>query len=337
MNEQHDPQALISLGLSFWSAKTLLSAVELGVFTELAGAPLAGDVLARRLGLHPRGARDFFDALIALKMLECSDGLYANTPLTDSYLDRAKPTYIGGILELANARLYPVWGALTEALRSGQPQNEAKEEEKGYYDNLCRDPVRLRNFLQGMTGLSMEASKGIAEKFPWPGYSTFVDLGGAQGVLSIQLATAHDHLMGGSFDLSPIGPFFDEYVASFGLERRLRFYPGDFFKDPLPAADVFIMGHVLHNWALEEKRLLIRKAYEALRPAGVLLVYEALIDDARSQNVFGLLMSLNMLLVTSGGFVFTGPECETWMREAGFSQTRVEHLVGPDSMVIGIK
>jgi hypothetical protein len=58
-----------------------------------------------------------------LGMLERHDGLYANTPETDAFLDRAKPTYIGPYLEMVNARLYPFWGALTEALRSGQPQN----------------------------------------------------------------------------------------------------------------------------------------------------------------------------------------------------------------------
>lgn len=336
MSEQHDPQAILSLGLSFWGAKALLSAVELGVFTELARGPRDWETLALLTGAHPRGARDLFDALVALGMLRRGGGLYSNTPEADAYLDRAKPSYIGGLLEMASGRLYPVWGALTEALRSGRPQNESKEEEN-YYDNLCRDPERLRNFLRGMTGLSMEASKAIAEKFPWGERRSFVDVGGAQGVLSVRLASAHGHLTGGSFDLPAVGPFFEEYVASFGLEGRLRFHPGDFFADELPAADVIIMGHVLHNWGLEEKRLLVRKAYDALPSGGVLLVYEALIDEERRRNAFGLLMSLNMLLVTPGGFVYTGGECESWMREAGFARTRVEHLAGPDSMVVGVK
>jgi hypothetical protein len=337
MKERIDPQAILSLGLSFWKAKALLSAVELGLFTELArGGPGDVETLARRLRLHPRGARDFFDTLVALGMLQRQDEQYANAPEADLFLDRDKSSYIGGLLEMANGRLYPVWGSLTEALRSGQPQNEAKEE-TDYYANLCQDPTRLRNFLFGMTGLGMETSQVIAQKFPWERYRTFVDVGGAQGVLSMQLATAHQHLSGGSFDLEPIGQFFNEYIASFGLTQRLRFYPGDFFKDSLPTADVLIMGHILHNWNLEEKRVLIRKAFDSLPEGGVLLVYEALIDDDRRRNAFGLLMSLNMLLVTSGGFVYTGADCESWMREVGFSTTRVEHLVGPDSMVVATK
>ncbi len=156
-------------------------------------------------------------------------------------------------------------------------------------------------------------------------------------MLAAQLVQAHEHLSGGSFDLSPVGPFFEEYIQSSVGKRRLRFYSGDFFNDVLPTADVLVMGHVLHNWNLKEKRWLIQKAFDSLPVGGVLLVYDTLIDSGRRQNSFGLLMSLNMLLVTSGGFVYQGAECESWMRDAGFSETRVEHLVGPDHMIIGIK
>lgn len=335
-DEQFKPEGILRLGLGFWGAKTLLSAVSLGLFTELAKGPLDDAALSSRLGLHPRGARDFFDALTSLGLLVRRGALYSNSPEADAFLDRAKPAYVGGLLEMADARLYPVWGLLTEALRTGRPQNEAREE-SDYYGKLCDDEARLRTFLHGMTGLNLETSKALARKFPWGQYRTFLDLGGAHGVLSARLAEAHGHLSGGSFDLPGIGPFFDEYVAPSPAAPRLRFHAGDFFADALPPADVLIMGHVLHNWNLAQKQLLIRKAYETLREGGVLLVYDALIDPGRRENTFGLLMSLNMLLVTAGGCVYTGPECESWMREAGFGETRVEHLTGPDSMVIATK
>ena len=122
------PDHILQTGLGFWAAKTLLSAVELGVFTQLAGEPLDAEALRQRLGLHPRSARDFFDALVALKLLERHHGKYANTPDTDLFLDRQKPTYAGGILEMCNARLYRDWGALTEGLRTGRPQNQSNPE-----------------------------------------------------------------------------------------------------------------------------------------------------------------------------------------------------------------
>jgi hypothetical protein len=332
------PDRILQLGLGFWGPKTLLSAVELGVFTELAKGPADLATLTKRLGLHPRSARDFFDALVSLGMLERSGDRYANTPETDFFLDRAKPSYAGGLLEMANARIYGFWGHLTEALRTGRQQNESKTDPSSSpFQALYADPARLRSFLQGMTGISLGAAKVIAQKFPWRDYKTFVDIGGAQGALPVQVCLAHSHLTGANFDLPVVGPIFDDYAASFGLSQRLRFLPGDFFKDPLPQADVLVMGHILHDWNLDEKKALIAKAYTALPPGGSLLIYEALIDDERRQNAFGLLMSLNMLIETPGGFDYTGADCQGWLKQAGFRQTRVEHLVGPDSMVVGVK
>jgi hypothetical protein len=113
--------------------------------------------------------------------------------------------------------------------------------------------------------------------------------------------------------------------------------PGDFFKDELPKADVVLMGHILHDWDLPTKKMLLRKAFEAIPVGGALIVYESIIDDDRSKNAFGLMMSLNMLIETPGGFDYTGADCMGWMKEAGFSATRVEPLTGSDSMVIGVK
>src|SRR5215467_14409066 len=331
------PDRIVELGTGFWGAKVLLSAVELGVFSTLAKGPLDGETLRARLGVHPRSARDFFDALVALGMLGRERDRYTNTPETDLFLDRAKPSYMGGLLEMLNFRLYGFWGSLTEALRTGQPQNEAKSGGGNLFEALYSDPARLRLFLQAMTGISLGAARAMAQKFPWKNYRTFIDIGAAQGGLPVQVALAHPHLTGGGFDLPVVGPIFGEYVASFGLADRLRFQPGDFFADPLPRADVLVMGHILHDWDLDEKRTLLRKAHTALDTGGALIVYEAIIDDDRRRNAFGLLMSLNMLIETRGGFDYTGADCAGWMREAGFRETRVEALCGPDSMVIGVK
>ncbi|GJL64761.1 MAG: methyltransferase/methylase [Nitrospirales bacterium] len=336
MNTPPSPANIMQLGMAFWGSKTLLSAVELEVFTELARQPLDADSLRKQLGLHERSARDFFDALVALGMLDRNDGKYSNTPETEQFLDKTKPTYIGGFLEMANARLYRYWGSLTEGLRTGLPQNETKNGDD-FFGTLYGNPTALRAFLQSMTGISMGASQAIAQKFPWKHYKTFIDIGCAQGGLAVHIAQTHSHLTGGGFDLPPVGPIFQDYVHSFNLNDRIRFVPGDFFKEALPQADVLCMGHILHDWNLEEKKQLIRKAYDALPSNGALIIFEALIDDERRQNAFGLLMSLNMLIELAGGFDYTGADCSGWLQEAGFRETRVEHLIGPDSMVIGIK
>jgi SAM-dependent methyltransferase len=336
MNAQPNPERLLQMGMAFWASKALLSAVELGVFTQLASGPRTAQDLAQALELHPRGALDFLDTLVALNLLTREDGRYANASDADFFLDRDKPSYVGGLLEMANARLYPFWGSLTEALRTGLPQNESKHG-GNVFETLYSDPARLRGFLQAMSGVSMGAAQAIARQFPWSEYRTFIDIGAAQGALPVQIARAHPHLTGGGFDLPVVGPIFDDYVAAHGLQDRLRFYPGDFFKDPCPSADVLVMGHILHDWNLPQKLELLTKCHAALPPGGVLIVYDAIIDDERRQNAFGLLMSLNMLIETPGGFDYTGAQCCAWMKEAGFATARVEPLAGPESMVIATK
>jgi SAM-dependent methyltransferase len=315
----------------------LLSAVGLGVFTTLAERP--GDLrdLEARLGLHPRSSRDFLDALVALGFLDRDNGLYCNTPSTDFFLDKAKPSYMGGMLEMLNHRLFGFWNDLTDGLKTGLPQNEVKHDQHGLFEQLYADPSRLREFLKAMTGISRGANLAIAAKFPWREYRTFADVGTAQGDLAVQVALANTHLTGIGFDLPVVQPVFDEYVAANGLARRLTFTAGDFFKDPLPHVDVIMMGHILHDWNLDQKKALVQKAWEALPPGGAFIVYDSIIDDERRTNAFGLLMSLNMLIETPGGFDYTGADCIGWMKDAGFRDAHVEHLVGPDSMVVGRK
>lgn len=334
---QPSPDQILQTGMSFWASKTLLTAIELEVFTQLAESPLTLDTLQGKLGLHARSARDFFDALVATGFLERNGNVYSNTAATDLYLDKRKPSYIGGILDMCNHRLYPFWSHLTDALRTGLPQNEIREGKTTLFKQLYADPAKLKEFVSAMTGISRGANIAISHRLQWSNYKTFADIGTAQGDLAVQIALQNPHLLGIAFDLPPVAGIFAEYASEHGVAGRLRFESGDFFKDPLPRADVILMGHILHDWNLETKRMLIAKAYDALPEGGALVIYESLIDDDRSKNAFGLLMSLNMLIETSGGFDYTGADCTGWMKEAGFRETRVEHLVGPDSMAIGTK
>jgi len=331
------PDHIMQIGLGFWASKTLLSAVEMQVFTELAKHPEPLAELSGRLGLHPRSAHDFLDTLVALGFLERTDGVYSNTPEADLFLDKGKPSYIGGMLEMANQRLFGHWNHLTTALRTGEQQNEARGGGENPFISLYADPERLRTFLKAMSGISHGANMTIARQFPFANYKTVVDVGPAQGNLIAQVALANPHLTGIGFDLPEVAPIFEDYIAENGISDRVSFAPGSFFDAPIPSADVVMMGHILHDWDLPTKKMLIRKAYEALPSGGAVVVYETLIDDDRSKNAFGLMMSLNMLIETPGGFDYTGADCTGWMKEAGFHSTRVEHLVGPDSMVVGIK
>ncbi|MGH3734988.1 MAG: methyltransferase [Micromonosporaceae bacterium] len=331
-----DPGATLQLGLAFWGSKTLLSAVELGVFTTLAEGPQTREHLQTRLGLHPRAAADFLDSLVALGMLDRTGPAYANTLATAQFLDRNKPSYVGGILEMANARLYPFWGALTAALETGRPQSEVARGED-FFGALYANGEALAQFLRAMTGISMGVALRLAESIRWDRYGSVADIGTAEGCVPVQIALRHPHLSATGFDLPPVQPVFEKYVASFGLTERVSFEAGDFFTDPLPRADVLVMGRILHDWGLDEKLELLRKAYEALPDGGSLIVYDTVLDDDRRENAFGLLMSLNMLIETDRGFDYTGRDCLGWLAQVGFRDGYVQPLVGPDSMVVAIK
>jgi len=330
------PDRILQLGHAFWGSKTLLSAVELDVFTAVGRKPLDLEALRVRIGIAERGARDFFDALVALELLERdSTGCYANSPETALYLDREKPTYLGAGLELLNARQFGPWASLTEALRTGKPQSGSRGNDN--YSAYYADQCVLENVVNGMTAATMPVAQAIAEKFPWSKYNSVIDVGTAQGCLPVQIAQAHAHITGGGFDLLPVKPLFDDYVRECALSGRLHFYPGDFFQEPLPSADVLVIGRVLHNWDLPAKKMLLRKAYEALPRGGALIVYERLIDDERRANAVGLLASLNMLVITAVGFDFSGADCTGWMKEAGFRDMRPEPLTPDQSMVVAFK
>jgi O-methyltransferase domain/Dimerisation domain len=331
------PEDILRIGSGFWASKALMSAVELGVFTELAQAgALELHELRFRLGLHRRGARDFLDTLVALGLLRRGVGGYRNTPESERFLDRRKRTYIGSVVLMAGERLYPSWGRLTQALQTGLPQSEAHGSGE-YFGTLYSDPQKLRLFVQSMTAFSLRTGAALAVKFPWSRCQRIVDLGTAQGAVPVELALVHPHLSGYGFDLPAVQPLFEEYVRAHGLEERLQFVPGNFFEHPLPPADVYILGHLLHDWDLEGKRALLAKVHAALPAGGALLVYDTLIDDGRCQNAFALLMSLNMLLQTPGGSEYTARECAGWLQQAGFLVLRTEPLTGPDTLIVAIK
>jgi methylase of polypeptide subunit release factors len=338
---QLDPSHIMQVGMGFWPSKTVLSAVELELFTELGSDAMTAEEIQGRLGLHDRGTYDFLDALVALQLLERdgdgAEGRYRNTPETRTFLDKRSPMYIGGILEMANARLYRFWGDLTEALQTGRPQNEIKHSGKAMFEELYANPDRLEQFMRAMQGVSRGNFHALAEKFDFSRYETVCDVGGATGELCMALARRHPHLRCISFDLPVVAPIAEEAIAGGGLSDRVQVASGDFFADPLPRADVITMGLILHDWNLERKLQLVRAAYDALPEGGAFIVIENLIDDARRENAFGLMMSLNMLIEFGDAFDYTGAEFAGWCRDAGFREVEIMPLTGPASAGIAYK
>ena len=335
------PDSIMAIGMGFFASKTLLSAVELDLFTMLAAAPVDADQIGDRLGLHPRARRDFLDALVALRLLDrVGDGpaaTYCNAPDAAAFLDRNAPMYLGGILEMANERLYGFWGDLTAALRTGEPQNEIKQTGRLLWDVLRDDPDRLETFVHGMSGIQAGNFHAFAECFDFAGCTTVVDVGGAAGDLSIILASRHPHLRCTSLDLPAVAPIATAAVHAAGLDERVTIVAADAFTDGVPPADVVTMCNVLHDWDLERKQQLIAAAYGALPAGGSFVVIENIIDDARREHAFGLLMSLNMLIETEGGFDYTSADLAAWTAAAGFGTFHTVPLAGPASAGIATK
>jgi hypothetical protein len=342
MTPPPDPSPILQTAFAFWNAKVLLSAVELGVFDALDGGNrLTAAQLGETLKLHPRGTFDFFDALVAMGFLaregDAPDARYANTPAGLVYLVKSSPRYIGGILVMLNDRLFKFWHDLPDGLRTGKPQNEIKHTGTGMFEELYSDPARLEQFMGAMTGLSRMNFELFADRFDFKPFKTMCDVGGATGLLSTEVAKRQPHMRCTSFDLPTVEPIAKKRIAAAGLSDRVGTASGDFFKDPLPKADVITMGMILHDWNMERKKQLIRAAYDALPPGGAFVVIEALIDDARRENAFGLLMSLNMLIEFGDAFDYSAADFRGWCSKVGFKRFDVLPLAGPSSAAIAYK
>ena len=338
---QLDPSKIMQIGTGFFASKVLLVAVKLELFTHLGSGALSSGEIQERLNLHPRAVYDFLDTLVALGFLQREgykeSATYSNAAETDFFLDKNKKSYMGGIIEMANDRLYGFWGDLEEALHTGQPQNELKHSDKPIFEELYASPERLEQFLVAMSGAQMGGFQAFAQKFDFSPYKTLCDMGGASGAFSAVVAQHNAHMHCVSFDLPPVAPIATKTIAAMGASDRVEVAVGDFFEEDFPKADIITMGNILHDWNLEKKKLLIRKAYEALPSGGALIAIENIIDDERRHNVFGLLMSLNMLIEIGDGFDYTGADFTEWATEAGFSRVEVMPLAGPTSAAIAYK
>jgi hypothetical protein len=336
-----NPTKIMEVGMGFMASKTLLTAVNMGLFTLLADEGLSGKAIGSKLGLHERSLYDFLDTLVALGFLT-RDGIketsvYHNSADADLFLDERKPTYIGGILVMCNNRHFRFWADLEEGLKTGKQQNEVKTGEKPIFEMLYENPDKMREFVMAMAGIQMGNFAMFSKTFDFSGYTTHCDVGGSGAHLSTQIAMNNPHMHCTTFDLPMVTPIAREVIGAFGMAERVTIVEGDFFKESLPKADVITMGNILHDWGTADKKMLISKAFDALPDGGSFVVIENIIDDNRSQNAFGLIMSLNMLLETEEGYDFSGADFTSLAKAAGFSETRIMPLMGPASAAIAIK
>ena len=342
-NLQVSPESIMQIGFGYWASKILLTAVRFELFTMLAEKTSMSAMEIRehlKLKCSDRYVFDFLDTLVGLGFLKRKGVLdhatYSNSDNSDIFLDKKKPTYIGGILEMSNNRLYEFWGHLEDGLLTGLPQNEAKNGHD-FFSLIYSDKNKLQEFVNAMSGIQMGNFISFANGFDFSKYKSLTDVGGSAGLLSVMVAKHQPHMTCTSFDLPPVESIANATIQRFGLTDRVKAKSGDFFTDKFPPADIIVMGNILHDWDEEKKLILMEKAWDALPDGGAFVAIENIIDDERKENVFGMMMSLNMLIETGKGFDYTFADFNHWAKSTGYKDTAMLPLTGPASAAIAYK
>jgi hypothetical protein len=311
-----DPDEVVARAMAFQPAKLLLTAVELGMFEALASGPVAEAQLRDGLGLHPRGAADFLQALVALGAIQENDGRYQAGPLAGTLLPHA-PTPLTGFLRMANRVMYPAWGRLAEALRTGAPQAATYCGSDMFRELYERDDTR-RELVRMAEDASSPLIPALVERFDWRSYKSVLELGGCRGNVLAEVVRAHPHLDAHVLDLPQLAPEFAEHMTEIGMTGRLAFHAADFFVDQLPEADVIMIGHCMVDWNDEQRQTLIRRVAPRVHPGGVFLIWDPIVVPGEESYLRNLIRSLNLQLMTPHGSGYRLAECMAWLTEVGF-------------------
>ena len=343
-DNQPSPASIMQIGSGFWASKVLLSAIKFQLFSKLdEKESMTARQIRETLNLKCTDIHlyDFLDALAGFGFLTrkglLESAVYSNSIHADAFLVIDKPAYIGGMLEMLNNRLYQFWGNLEEGLLTGLPQNEIKAGEDNLFDELYKSPQRLLEFINAMGSIQIGNFNAFAQLFDFSKYKTLTDVGGCGAVLSTTVAKHQPHMKCISFDLPVVEPIAKEKISKTAFSDRVITASGNFFTDPFPKADVVVMGNILHDWDEAKKLALLQKANDALPEGGAFVAIENVIDDDRSKNVFGMMMSLNMLIETGTGFDYTFSSFNKWAKSVGFKSTSIVPLTGPASAAIAYK
>lgn len=330
---------VLEQAMAFQPAKLVLTALDVGLFALLAAGPATEPEIRERLGLHPRATADFLHALTGLGVLEAEDGRFRLAAATGGALGRdggGHASGLGGFLGMADRVMYPAWGRLADLLRTGRPQAGTFRGED-MFTELYRSPEERDRLVTMAEDASRPLIPALAGSFPWPQHESVLELGGCRGNVLAGLVRAHPHLQATVFDLPALRPAFDEHMTSLGLAGTVGFHAGDFFTDPLPAADVLMIGHSLVDWDDERRRELIARSYPAVRPGGAFLVWDPMLVPAGHSYLRNLIRSLNFRLMTPHGGGYRVADCEQWMRAAGYTDISARSLGHDVTLVVAGK
>lgn len=327
-----DPTPVIQLTTAYWNSMAFLTANRIGIFETLARGPLSAEALSEALGTEARPTRLLLNACVALGLLEETDGLYGNTPLSATFLVPGSPAYMGNAVRYSDD-LYATWGKLEQALREGRPPLAAES-------YLGDDPERTRHFVYGMHNRALGIGNAMAGLVDLSGRKQLLDIGGGPGTYSALFCRRYPGLRARVLDLPHVVALAEEILTSLGARDVVETLPGDYHATEFPPGnDAVLISGVLHRETEANSRALIRRAAGTLEPGGILIVSDVLTDTGGTGPVFATLFGLNMMLTAPDGGVHSDSDIAAWMGEAGLAgiETRAFPPPMPHRIVTGIK
>lgn len=332
-----DPAPVLDLIEAFRRSKTMFAAVELGIFDRLDGAPATAETIAVEQGLDPSAATRLLDACVGLGLLNATEGAYSNTEVADVYLRRESPRTLAGYILYSNEALFPMWSHLEDALREGTHRwTQTFGKEGGIFSHFFRTAEAKKAFLDGMHGFGLLSSPEVVRIFNLNRFRHIADLGGGTGHLAIAACERYGAMRGTVFDLPQVVEHARPHVEASRAAARLSVRAGDFFSDPLPEADVFALGRILHDWGDDKVQVLLRRIHAALPEGGAVLIAEALLDDDGRGPAHAQMQSLNMLICTEGR-ERSALEYRALLEKCGFSQVEARRTGAPLDAVLAVR
>lgn len=318
MSTEPTPELVLDYIEAFRRSKVMFTAVQLGVFDQLEAGPQTAAQLAATLKLNVTAAQRLLDACVALQLLTREQDTYLNTASASRYLVSSSPHTFAGYIRYSDRSLFRLWTHLDDSIREGSNRwAQAFGSKNALFDYYYRDPAATADFMRGMHGFGQITSPHIVRAFDLNRFSHLADLGGATGHLALAACETYPNMRATVVDLPSIEAIAREHIAHSTVADRVSFIAADFFADPLPRADLYSLGRILHDWDDRKIYLLLQKIYAALPSGGGLLVAEALLDDNRGGPAYAYMQDINMLVCTDGR-ERTSSEYRVLLEGAGF-------------------
>jgi acetylserotonin O-methyltransferase len=332
-----NPAPVLDLIQAFRRSKTMFAAVSLGIFDRLSDGAADAATLAREMGASTDALERVLDSCVPLGLIEKAGAFYSNSPVAGTYLTRSSPHTLTGYILYSDRALYPLWGNLEAAVRAGTNRwQQTFGGDQAIFQHFFRTDEARRDFLSGMDGFGQLSSPAVVAAFDLGRFHRLVDLGGGTAHLALTACAGYPQLQSAVFDLPDAISTAREYVERSPHGNRVRLIAGDFFTDPLPEADLFALGRILHDWSEEKVIALLRKVWEHLPTGGALLIAEKLLDDHKTGPLPALMQSLNMLVCTEGK-ERTLAEYTVLLRQAGFVRVEGKVTNAPLDAILAVK